>query len=107
MVTAVRRVPRGPSKNKTVGAERSATYKVANTIQPGEYSTGGGMDGAPAQGSVAKVNGNRNVPYLDKDDRKRNLNLNWWDNDWNDNYRFLAVRHCHDFSRPSVGGSFG
>jgi hypothetical protein len=41
-------------------------------------------------GSVAKVNGNRNVPNLNKDGSKRNLNLNWWDNDWNGNYRFLA-----------------
>ena len=58
------------------------------------------MDGAPARGSVAKVNGNRNVPYLNRNDAKRNLNLNWWGGDWYGNYRFLAVRHCHDFSRP-------
>jgi hypothetical protein len=64
------------------------------------------MDGAFARGSVAKVNGNRNVPYLNRNDAKRNLNLNWWDNDWNGSYRFLAVRHCRYFSRPSVGGSF-
>ncbi|MEK7645319.1 MAG: hypothetical protein AAB391_03315 [Patescibacteria group bacterium] len=51
-----------------------------------------------AQGSVAKVNGNRNVPYLNKDGSKRNLNLKWFDNDWNANYRFLAVRYFHDFS---------
>lgn len=36
-------------------------------------------------------NGNRNVPYLYFND-KRKLNLNWYDNDWNANYRFLAVR---------------
>lgn len=65
---------------------------------------GGGMDGAFARGSVAKVNGNRNVPYLNRNDAKRNLNLNWWDNDWNGNYRFLAVRHCRYFSRPSRTG---
>ena len=62
------------------------------------------MDGAPARGSVAKGNGNRNVPYLNRNDAKRNLNLNWLDNDWNGNYRFLAVRHCHDFSRPAWAG---
>lgn len=50
------------------------------------------------QGSVGKVNGNRNVPYLNKDGSKRNLNLNWFDNDWNSNYRFLAVRHYYCFS---------
>jgi hypothetical protein len=51
-----------------------------------------------AQGSVGKVNGNRNVPYLNRNDSKRNLNLNWWDNDWNANYRFLGVRHYYCFS---------
>lgn len=65
---------------------------------------GSGMDGAPAQGSEASVNGNRNVPYLNRNDAERNLNLNWWDNDWNGNYRFFAVRHCHDFSRPAWSG---
>lgn len=57
-----------------------------------------------AQGSVGKVNGNRNVPYLNRNDSKRNLNLNWWDNDWNANYRFLGVRHYYCFSRDSVSG---
>jgi len=67
---------------------------------------GGGADGASYDGSVAKVNGNRNVPYLNKNDSKRNLNLNWWNNDWNSNYRFLAVRHFYCFSRYLTGGSF-
>ena len=45
-------------------------------------------------GSVTILNGNRNVAYLNSDDRERNLNLNWIDdNDWNRNYRFLAVRN--------------
>ena len=83
-----------------------ATYKVANTIQPGEHSMGGGADGVSHDGSVAKINDNRNVPCLNKDDSKRNLNLNWWDNDWNPNYRFLAVRNFHCFSRYLTGGSF-
>jgi len=56
------------------------------------------MDGFFAQGSVGKINGNRNVPYLNRNDSKRNLNLNWWDNDWNANYRFLGVRHYYYFS---------
>lgn len=38
-------------------------------------------------------NGNRNVPYLNRNGSKRNLNLNWIDNDWNENYRFAAVRN--------------
>lgn len=66
---------------------------------------GGGTDGAFHEGSVAEVNDNRNVPYLNRNDSKRNLNLNWFDSDWNGNYRFLAVRHSHDFSRTLTGGS--
>lgn len=38
-------------------------------------------------------NGNRNVPYLNRNGSKRNLNLNWTDNDWNEIYRFAAVRN--------------
>jgi len=37
--------------------------------------------------------GNRNVPYLDNWNDKRKLNLNWWNDDWNRNYRFAAVRN--------------
>lgn len=43
--------------------------------------------------SVAKLNGNRHVGYLNRNNAKRNANLNYFDNDWNDNYRFLAVRY--------------
>ena len=56
--------------------------------------------------SVGRVNGNRNVPYLNKDGSKRNLNLNRWDNDWNSNYRFLAVRYSRCFSRVVSGVLF-
>jgi len=49
------------------------------------------------------VNGNRNVAYLWNDDNGRNLNLNWIDNDWNDNYRFLAVRKSlHVFTNAPI-----
>jgi hypothetical protein len=51
-----------------------------------------------AQGSVAKVNFDRNVLNLNRDGSNRNLNLNNWDGDWNDNYRFLAVRYYRCFS---------
>ena len=54
--------------------------------------------------SVAKVNGNRNALYLNRNGSKRNLNLNWWDNDWNANYRFLAVRYFCGFSPERIGG---
>jgi hypothetical protein len=48
-------------------------------------------------GSIAKVSGNRNVLVLSENDSKRKLNLNWFDNDWNGNYRFLGVRNCAYF----------
>jgi hypothetical protein len=38
-------------------------------------------------------NGNRYVAYLYGNASKRNLNLNNWDEDWNDNYRFLVFRN--------------
>jgi hypothetical protein len=57
-------------------------------------SKGSGLDGMAYIGSVwQNRNGNRNVPYLNRNDSKRNLNLNWIDNDWNEIYRFAAVRN--------------
>lgn len=50
---------------------------------------GSGTDDFPH--NSAQVNGNRNVVYLNRNDAKRNLNLNNWDDDWNDNWRFLGV----------------
>lgn len=47
-------------------------------------------------GSVVKINGNRNVPELWKNDAKRKLDLNWWKDDWNENYRFLGWVHFPD-----------
>ena len=51
--------------------------------------------------SVAEVRGNRNVPYLWNDDSRRYLHLSWFDDRWNGNYRFLAVRYYRDFSLDS------
>lgn len=44
-------------------------------------------------GSVWTVSsGNRRIPYLDESDSERSLYLNWYDFDWDDGCRFLAVR---------------
>jgi hypothetical protein len=43
-------------------------------------------------GSVARVDGDRSVPCLGLDVAGRGLNLLWWDYDWEDFCRFLAVR---------------
>ena len=48
---------------------------------------------------------NRNVPCLWSNTSKRNLNLNWFENRWNDNYRFLAVRNSLH-SPPCAGFCF-
>ena len=45
-----------------------------------------------ALGSETHVNGIRNVAYLCDDDDGRRLDLDWLDYDWDDYYRFLAVR---------------
>lgn len=45
-----------------------------------------------AIGSVwVDSNSNRNVLYAYENSSKRNLNLNWDDNEWNENCRFPAV----------------
>jgi len=38
-------------------------------------------------------NGNRHVAYLNGSAVRRELNLNWWSNRWNDNWWFLAFRY--------------
>jgi len=43
-------------------------------------------------------NGNLNVPYLYSNADERNLNLNYFENDWNENYRFLGRRNFLYFS---------
>lgn len=53
------------------------------------------------------LNGNRNCPYLNRNGSKRNLNLNWIENDWNDLCRFVAVRQSlRSSSLGLVRGSF-
>lgn len=47
-------------------------------------------------------NGNRNVPYLDRNGSERHLNLNWIENDWNEICRFAAVRNSLYFSPPKA-----
>jgi hypothetical protein len=43
-------------------------------------------------GSVAEVGGRRFVPYLSRRGTGRGLDLDWWDDGWRGNCRFLAVR---------------
>lgn len=56
---------------------------------------GGGMDDGAHKGTEAVMNGKRHVAYLNRNDAKRKLNLNWMDDDWNGNYHFLAVRNFY------------
>lgn len=62
------------------------------------------MDGILRRDGEVLVNGKRNVPELWNDSNDRNLDLNWFDNDWNSNYRFLAVSMFHKLKPPSHGG---
>ncbi|MFA6315368.1 MAG: hypothetical protein WC648_03335 [Candidatus Paceibacterota bacterium] len=43
-------------------------------------------------GSVGEVGGRRYVPDLYGDGSDRDLNLGWWDSDWDADCRFLGVR---------------
>ena len=42
----------------------------------------------------------RRVVFLGRDGAERDANLNWFENDWNDNCRFAAVRNSLYFSPP-------
>ena len=44
---------------------------------------------------------NQYVAYLNSNDSKRNLNDNWFDNDWNANTHFLLVRNFVNVSSSS------
>jgi hypothetical protein len=54
--------------------------------------------------SRTNPDGNRNVVYLNWNDSKRNLNLNWLGYDWPAIYRFLAVGKC--FYSPCIFREF-
>jgi hypothetical protein len=67
-----------------------AIQKIAKT-KDGPKSIQGTTARKVPRTSSAKVNGNRYVLYLNRNDAKRNLNLNNWANDWNDNWGFLGA----------------
>ena len=46
-----------------------------------------------ALGSAANLYDDRVVPNLDGNGAKRDLYLDWWNNGWSDDHRFLAVRN--------------
>lgn len=77
---------------------------MPNKIQSRDYSRGGGIENI-LHISVCELNGKRNAPYLNEDGDRRKLNLNWFDEDWNDYYRFAGVRNSSHFS-PAFAGEF-
>ncbi len=86
---------------------RTREFEIPNSMQSREHSRDGGLGGVwYVIGSVwQNPNGDRNVAVLNYDDNRRKLNLNWFDNDWNDKYRFLAVRNSlYVFIPPSPAG---
>ena len=64
-------------------------YRMRFSLE--SYSRGSGRGDILHISAWVGRSGNRNVAYLNRNGSKRNLNLNWYDNDWNDNCRFLAV----------------
>lgn len=84
--------------------QNTREIKFPNAIQPREYSTGSGTDGIlhiALGSSWMNRNDNQLVPYLVYYGDDRRLNLNYYDNDWNDNCRFLALRKSFILSWPS------
>lgn len=71
---------------------------IAHKIQPQEYSRGGDLGGREHTSCACwrNPNGNLYAPYSIFDGDNRKLNQNWLDNDWNDNWSFVAFR---DFPR--------
>lgn len=51
---------------------------------------GSGIESICAKSRWQNSNGNWYSPYANDWNGKRNLNLNWRENDWNGSYRFLA-----------------
>ncbi len=84
--------------------------QIPNSIQSGEFSMDGGVDGV-LHISWRDSDGNLYVPYLNDWNGERNLNLNYLENDWNGNYRFLAFRnslfHCLFLPTAKHSADFG
>lgn len=77
-------------KSETCWCGILAIYNVAKTFDP--KSIQGVVVRMVSRTVSAKVNGNRYVMCLNRNDAKRNLNLNNWANDWNDNWGFLGAQ---------------
>ena len=79
---------------------------MLNSIQSGEHSTDGGMDGLSY---ITDSDGNLNVFNVERDHDEQWLNTNWFNpqNTWDDDNRFVFVRprNYQDFS-PSTAESF-
>lgn len=58
-------------------------------------------------GSVGKVDGDRCVPCLSRYGSRRYLGLNWWDDGWYDDCRFLAVRNLELKTSESLETELG
>ncbi len=65
-------------------------FEMPNSIQPGEYSMGGGMGGI-SHDCYATFN---------RWNDERNVNVNRNDNDWNDNWSFAGVPKLFSFLTP-------
>lgn len=78
-------------------------YRAANIYELLLWPNWEDKDWVVALGSVGEVGGDRHVPCLDRNDSKRDLDLYWWGDGWNADYRFLGVRNLS--SEPKNLGS--
>ena len=82
---------------------------IPNTIQPREYSRGGGKEDLAYDSPVVDSNGNSCVVVLNGDSDNRNLNLNDVRNKWDSNYWLVAFATLFislPFARWRIRGSF-
>ena len=76
-------------------------FAPANIFELLSWSGWNGKDYVVGLGSSFVLDGYRSVPYLGGWSG-RGLDLDWWDGEWCDDYRFLAVRTSSLVSQPLV-----
>jgi hypothetical protein len=68
-------------------------FRPANAWELLSWKDWNDKDWVVALGSVGEVGGDRYVPCLVGDGSERDLDLGWWDDGWDADYRFLGVRN--------------
>lgn len=81
------------SSGDAVREIESAGYLPANIYELLSWKDWNGKDWVVGLGSSCVLSGRRGVPGLYGFLSGRDLGLDWWDGEWDDDFRFLAVRY--------------